>query len=145
MATVDDSALEKIITGRVEPYIYSFETNTLPNLLKVGDTYRPVEERLNEWRRYYKDLREVSRHKAVINDDVFFRDHSVHKYLRNNGVSQRPMNPSLQIYSREFFESIDESDVDSAVNDIATNYGVTNKYEYYSNLRERVEYHFGCK
>lgn len=142
MATVDDSALQKIITGRVEPYIYSFETNTLPNLLKVGDTYRPVEERLNEWRRYYKDLKEVSRHKAVINDDVFFRDHSVHKYLRNNGVTQTPLDHSLQIYSREFFESIDESDVNNAVRDIATNYGVTNKYEYYSSLRERVEYHF---
>ena len=77
MANIDDSTLYEIITGRVEPHIYSFETNTLPNMLKVGDTYRPVEERLNEWRRYYKDLTEVSRHKAVVGDDVFFRDHSV--------------------------------------------------------------------
>lgn len=142
MAHIDDSALQKIITGRVEPYIYSFETNTLPNLLKVGDTYRPVEERLNEWRRLYKDLAEVSRDKAVINDGVFFRDHSIHKYLRNNGITQVPINPSLQIHSREFFESIGKADVSNAVADVIANYGVSDKYEYYSNLKERVEYHF---
>lgn len=142
MAHIDDSALQEIITGRVEPYIYSFETNTLPNLLKVGDTYRPVEERLNEWRRFYKDLEEVSRHKAVINDGVFFRDHSVHRYLRDNGIAQVPIDPSLQIHSREFFESIGKADVSNAVADVIANYGISDQYEYYSNLKERVEYHF---
>lgn len=79
MTDFDDSALQEIITGRVEPHIYSFQTNTLPNLLKVGDSYRPVEERLNEWRKYYQDLTEVSRHKALVNDTIFFRDHAVHE------------------------------------------------------------------
>lgn len=42
--------LDKIIIGRVEPQIYAFTTETIPNYLKVGDTYRPIEMRLNEWR-----------------------------------------------------------------------------------------------
>ena len=142
MANIDDSALQEIITGRVEPYIYSFETNTLPNLLKVGDTYRPVEERLNEWRRHYKDLVEVSRHKAVVDGDIFFRDHSVHKYLQQKGVTQIPLDPTRQIYSREFFESIGPVDVSNAVADVIDNYGVSGKYEYYNNFKKRVEYHF---
>ena len=33
--------LDRIIIGRVEPHIYAFTTNTVPNYLKVGDTYRP--------------------------------------------------------------------------------------------------------
>src|SRR5690606_5126646 len=48
----------------------------------------------------------------------------------------------LQIYSREFFESIDGASVASAVSDVSANYEVTDQYEYYSNLKERVEYHF---
>lgn len=73
MPLFDDSKIVEIITGRVEPYIYTFETNTLPNYLKIGDTYRPVKERLNEWRQYYQDLREVSRHKALVVIKIFIR------------------------------------------------------------------------
>ncbi|TSC61535.1 MAG: Eco57I restriction endonuclease, partial [Parcubacteria group bacterium Athens0416_74] len=92
-----------MITGRVVPHIYSFLTNTLPNYLKVGDTYRPVDERLNEWRKYYKDLQEISRHKATINDEVFFRDHAVHAYLTRNGIAQVPFDASKNVHSKEFF------------------------------------------
>ena len=49
----DVTVLDEIIQGRVEPYIYAFSTNTFPNYLKVGDTYRSVTERLNEWKKYY--------------------------------------------------------------------------------------------
>lgn len=48
--------LDKIIIGRVEPHIYAFKTNTIPNYLKIGDTYRPVSQRLNEWRKYFPEL-----------------------------------------------------------------------------------------
>ena len=48
--------LDKIIVGIVEPHIYAFTTNTIPNYLKVGDTYRPVSVRLNEWKEVYKYL-----------------------------------------------------------------------------------------
>ena len=34
--------LDGILIGRVEPHIYAFTTNTVPNYLKIGDTYRPV-------------------------------------------------------------------------------------------------------
>ena len=46
----DLSILDSLITGRVEPHIYAFTTNTIPNYLKVGDTYRPVSKRLGEWK-----------------------------------------------------------------------------------------------
>ena len=42
--------LDKIIYGRINPHIYAFMTNTIPNYLKVGDTYRPVNVRIAEWR-----------------------------------------------------------------------------------------------
>ena len=139
MANIDDSTLYEIITGRVEPHIYSFETNTLPNMLKVGDTYRPVEERLNEWRRYYKDLTEVSRHKAVVGDDVFFRDHSVHKYFESNDIQRAQIDESKGIYSQEFFHDIGEPDVTIAVQDVVDNYGAPGKYAYYNHLKDRIE------
>ena len=43
---IDKTILDEIIIGRVEPHIYAFTTNTIPNYLKVGDTYRPVSVRL---------------------------------------------------------------------------------------------------
>ncbi len=142
MADFDDSALKEIITGRVEPHIYSFQTNTLPNLLKVGDSYRPVEERLNEWRKHYKDLTEVSRHKALVNDNVFFRDHSVHKYLEADGVVRIGIDKSHNIYSNEFFESISGEDVMIAVQDVISSYGIPGKYAYYDSLKDRIELHY---
>ena len=68
----DLSVLEHIIVGRVEPHIYAFTTNTIPNYLKVGDTYRPVNVRLNEWREYYPSLKKEYEEKAMVNEDVFF-------------------------------------------------------------------------
>lgn len=139
MSNIDDSALYEIITGRVEPYIYSFETNTLPNMLKVGDTYRPVEERLNEWRRHYKDLSEVSRHKAIVDGDIFFRDHSVHKYFEDKGIQRSPFDESKGIFSQEFFHDIGEPDVVEAVQDVVDSYGTPGKYAYYDHLKDKVE------
>ena len=45
---IDKTILDEIIIGRVEPHIYAFTTNTIPNYLKVGDTYRPVSVRLSK-------------------------------------------------------------------------------------------------
>jgi superfamily II DNA or RNA helicase len=142
MSTIDDSVIKQVVIGRVEPYIYSFETNTLPNLLKVGDSYRPVEERLNEWRRHYKDLSEVSRHKALVNDEVFFRDHSVHKYLENNGKTRIEIDKSSNVFSNEFFKDVDEHDVSLAVQDIIDSYDVPDKYTYYDSLKDKLEMHY---
>ncbi len=142
MSKIDTSELQKILIGRVVPHIYSFATNTLPNYLKVGDTYRPVEERLGEWRKHYKDLEEISRHKATINDEVFFRDYSVHKYLQQKGIVQVPLNLSKKVYSNEFFDGATKLNVLEAVNYIVKNYLKTDTYEYYNNAKERIEYHY---
>ena len=52
----DMSVLDNLLVGRVEPHIYAFTTNTIPNYLKVGDTYRPVSVRLDEWKLHYPEL-----------------------------------------------------------------------------------------
>ena len=72
--------VDKIIVGRVEPHIYAFETNTVPNYLKIGDTYRPVEDRLKEWRQHYEDLVKLYEHVARV-DEKYFRDFEVHKFV----------------------------------------------------------------
>jgi hypothetical protein len=48
---IDTSVIDGIIIGRVEPHIYAFSTNTVPNYLKIGDTYRPVSVREEEWKK----------------------------------------------------------------------------------------------
>ena len=45
---IDTTLLDKLIIGRVDPHISAFSTGTIPNYLKVGDTYRPVNVRLYE-------------------------------------------------------------------------------------------------
>lgn len=142
---IDTSELKKIIIGRVKPYIYSFVTNTLPNYLKVGDTYRPVEERLAEWKKHYIDLEEVYRHPATIKDEVFFRDHSVHKYLNQKGIEQVNLNAAKNIHSKEFFDGANKSDVAEAINDIVSKYNKTDSYQYYHNIKDRHEYHYERK
>ena len=76
----DTAILGELIVGRVEPRIYAFTTNTVPNYLKVGDTYRPVDARLDEWREHFPHLKREFDDSAKIGD-VFFRDYSVHVYL----------------------------------------------------------------
>ena len=76
----DTSVLGELIVGRVEPRIYAFTTNTVPNYLKVGDTYRPVDVRLDEWREHFPHLKREFDDSAKIGE-VFFRDYSVHVYL----------------------------------------------------------------
>lgn len=83
--------LNGLIVGRVEPHIYAFSTNTVPNYLKIGDTYRPVSVRLNEQRKHFPTLKEEYKEKATINDDIFFRDYAVHQYLENELGKKRLM------------------------------------------------------
>lgn len=126
--------LDGLIVGRVEPHIYAFSTDEVPNYLKVGDTYRPVAVRLNEWRSRFPTLREEYREKASIDGKVFFRDYSVHQYLRNE-LGKRGLEPEEtdeDHYSREFFRDTTPADVAEAVRDIREKYW--NKipvYKYY--------------
>lgn len=139
--------VDKIIIGRVEPHIYAFETNTVPNYLKIGDTYRPVEERLQEWRHYFGNLVKLYEKEARVGD-LYFRDHSVHDFVEHcKGRERLQPNtiPNLPYYSREFFHHATKSDIDEAIDDITTS-AIKNdgRYQFYSmqDGRIREDFHY---
>ena len=128
--------LENIIIGRVEPHIYAFTTGTVPNYLKVGDTYRPVSLRLNEWKEHFPDLEKKYEEIAKVNDNVYFRDYAVHQYLENDKSYTRLTKANLPngvYYSKEFFNNATEQDVAEAIEDINADYKNNNgKYQFYN-------------
>ena len=139
--------VDKIIIGRVEPHIYAFRTNTVPDYLKIGDTYRPVEVRLNEWRHYFKDLEKLYEHEARI-DERYFRDIEVHKFVQNEKHRSRITRekfPNLPYFSNEFFENAIPADIDEAIDDI-TDSATKNDghYQFYSmqDGRIREDFHY---
>ncbi|HEP5631100.1 TPA: DEAD/DEAH box helicase family protein, partial [Streptococcus pyogenes] len=139
--------LDRIIIGRVEPHIYAFTTNTVPNYLKVGDTYRPVSKRLNEWRVFFPELEKQYENKAVIDEETYFRDYAIHKYLENDLNKERLKQDDLKddiYYSKEFFKETEIEDIDNAIEDIKENYQAnSNKYEYYSSENRLPQtYHY---
>ena len=131
----DLSILDSLITGRVEPHIYAFTTNTIPNYLKVGDTYRPVSKRLSEWREYFPNLEQKFEGSAKITDDVYFRDFAVHYFLESEKqrIRLEPTDlPEGVYYSREFFREATVGDVEEAIADINDDYhSKTGRYHYY--------------
>ena len=131
----DLSTLDSLITGRVEPHIYAFTTNTIPNYLKVGDTYRPVSKRLSEWREYFPNLEQKFEGSARITDDVYFRDFAVHYFLEAEKHRIRLQETDLPegvYYSREFFREATVGDVKDAIADIHDDYASkSGKYHYY--------------
>ena len=137
---IDDAILATVIYGRIEPKIYAFETATIPNYLKVGDTFRTVEERLNEWRNAgFKDLSPVGDWSAEIEGkDVYFRDYAVHEYLEPNHERLTRDSFPDKPYSREFFKNASKADVEDAICDIITAFdnGGAN-YAYYG-IKERT-------
>lgn len=133
--TKAEPLISKYIIGRVLPHIYAFKTNSVPNALKVGDTYRPVSVRLNEWKKYYPNLQKQYEGKATVdNDTKFFRDYSVHDFLENDKRKKHLLLEEFpaEYYSREFFNNATVKEIESAIEDINKNYGKTNKYQYYS-------------
>ena len=131
----DLSILDSLITGRVEPHIYAFTTNTIPNYLKVGDTYRPVSKRLTEWKDHFPNLEKKFEGSAKISDDVYFRDFAVHSFLETekNRVRLEPTDlPGGVYYSREFFREATAGDVEEAIADINEDYRAkSGRYHYY--------------
>lgn len=143
----DLSLLDKIIIGRVEPHIYAFTTNTIPNYIKVGDTYRPVSIRLDEWRKYYPELEKKYDTKAMVSDDIFFRDYSVHQFLEHNLQKTRLKSSDIDesiYFSNEFFKDTSIVDIDEAINDIKKDFDENlMKYQFYNakdNLKVITEY-----
>ena len=134
VANIED--LDEIIIGRVEPHIYAFSTNTIPNYLKIGDTYRPVSIRLKEWKKYYPELIEQFQDSAKIDENTYFRDYSVHKYLEDNlkkkRLKQEDINNSIY-FSNEFFKNATKNDIENAIEDIKKDYSQSGeKYNYYN-------------
>lgn len=122
--------------GRVNPYIYAFSTETIPNYLKVGDTYRPVSVRLAEWRQYYPNLEQRYSHSAMLDSGNIFRDYAVHSYLEIDKGLHRLQPHELNgnvYYSKEFFKDAKPSDIDEAIDDIKNCETLrNNKYKLYT-------------
>lgn len=132
---IDTTILDNIIVGRVEPHIYAFSTETVPNYLKVGDTSRGVRVRLDEWRKIFPNLIPQYQHSAQIDDNTIFRDFAVHVFLELKGRDRlQPQTfKNLPYYSNEFFKDATTQDVDEAVADIIHNaQNKTGKYPLYS-------------
>ncbi len=114
--SLDTAVLENLIIGRVYPHIYAFSTNTVPKYWKVGDTVRPVEVRLSEWRKHYQDLtQEYSRAAKV--GDKFFRDYAIHGYLERELGKERLQREDMPVglyYSNEFFKDVNVENLEDA-------------------------------
>lgn len=138
--------IDEIIKGRVKPHIYAFTTNTVPNYLKIGDTYRSVSTRLKEWEKFFPNLEKQYENEAIIDKETYFRDYEIHKYLENDLKKKRlkPEDLADEIhYSREFFKNIETIDIDKAIEDIKNNYNDnTGKYEYYSLNNRLPQYYY---
>lgn len=138
---IDTSLIDNIIVGRVEPQIYAFSTETIPNYLKVGDTMRGVKVRLEEWRKIFPNLIPQYEHSAQIDDDTIFRDFAVHYFLEIERERQR-LKPDtfldLPYYSREFFKNATVIDVEDAIDDIIrSKIEQDGKYQFYNTSRLR--------
>ena len=131
---IENINLNSLIRGRVDPYIYAFETNTVPNFLKVGDTYRPVEVRLDEWRKFYSDLKKKYEHIAKVDDNTYFRDYSVHDFLIQNGfrrIEKDDIKSGIYL-SNEFFMNAKKENVEEAIKDIQKSFEKKdNRYAFY--------------
>jgi len=133
--TLDIEVLEEIIFGRVDPKIYAFMTETIPNYLKVGDTYRPLEIRLYEWRKYFPNLEKKFEAIAKVDEDTFFRDYAIHHFLLNDKNRPRLAPDDIKdipYYSKEFFKDATEDDLNDAIIDIKNCHDNNEtKYQFY--------------
>lgn len=136
LSKIDTTILDNIIVGRVEPYIYAFSTETVPNYLKVGDTSRSVRVRLDEWRKIFPNLIQQYEHSAQIDANTIFRDYAVHIFLEQEKGRERLLPHTIEnlpYYSREFFKDATAEDVDAAIKDILQNaLENSSKYPLYS-------------
>lgn len=133
---IDSALTDTIIIGRVEPQVYAFSTQTVPNYLKVGDTYRSVEQRLNEWKHYFPNLKKCFETIAKVSNDTYFRDYAIHYFLEHDLQKyrlQRGDIPNLPYYSQEFFKNTTVEELEMAIKDIKKDYDNNKgKYQFYN-------------
>lgn len=136
MQKIESNILENIIVGRIDPKIYAFFTKTVPNYLKVGDTYRGINIRLEEWKKYFPNLQKEYENSAKVDDNNFFRDYSVHSFLEKTLQKERLKEDTfkdLPYYSNEFFKQTSVKDVKNALVDIHKDFKENKgKYQFYS-------------
>lgn len=139
----DTKPVDEVIVGRVEPHIYAFLTTSVPRCLKVGDTYRPVPVRIAEWRKHFTidEEHDVWDWPAVLDDDIFFRDYSVHQYLQDSRhlirldpKTLKAIGKGKELYfSNEFFLDACKEHVEESIEDIKNDHAQTSgKYSFYS-------------
>jgi len=129
--TVTINEVENLIEVRSEPHIYVFSTNTIPNYVKVGDTFRPISTRLGEWQEIYKDLQRLfpninneAEALAKVNDDVYFRDYAIHTYLTNNNYRRLTKEELVAeigeniYFSNEFFKGVSVDVVKKGIQEV---------------------------
>ena len=106
-----------------------------------------MEQRLDEWRRYFKDLTKLYEHEARI-QELYFRDLSVHEFVEHRKGRKRLMAdtlPNLPYYSKEFFEHATTKDIDEAIEDITESAKKNDgRYQFYSmqDGRIREDFHY---
>lgn len=147
MQALDTSLLSGIIYGRVEPRIYAFTTQTVPNYLKVGDTYRPVTVRLKEWELHFPNLKQQFEAIAKVDGESYFRDLAIHAFFLQHGIERlKPEDLAPGIYySKEFFKNAHVSDIENAIKDIKEDYTKSSgQYQFYkfedSRIPEELHY-----
>lgn len=137
--------IEDIIEVRVEPYVYAFTTSAVPDALKIGETQRPVFKRLKEWETVYGDTSLFCSHSAVINQNLIFRDLTVHSYLERHGkphISEEDFPVGVK-YSREFFKNVSKNDLRNALISIHKSARHNDRqYPLYTPEKLKTEQHF---
>lgn len=116
---LDTSALH-IIKGRLEPHIYAFRIESFPPSYKIGDTFRGVDIRINEWRNIYSGLPLVHKQDwewSAMIEDRFFRDHAIHKFLEEEKGRKAMAQDDFGTnhYSSEFYLDTDIKEIEEAI------------------------------
>ena len=126
-----------VFVGRTNPNIYCFKTPNVPGCLKVGDTFRPVYVRMDEWKKVFGEEVDGFEHDdkwewSAVENNWVFRDYTVHKYLKDMKKQRlynkkqyskyfKPISEAYTLdttYSNEFFVDTTPEDVNQAVNNI---------------------------
>jgi len=133
----DTSIIDSLIEGRVEPHIYAFLTNSAPRSLKIGDTYRPVSKRLNEWKKHFPDLIKTFEASALIDENNIFRDLQIHQFLITEKKLRALNSSEIEgYYSKEFFRNATTEHIGEAIIDIKKSHEQNNgKYKLYTSER----------
>ncbi|MFA6797082.1 MAG: DEAD/DEAH box helicase family protein, partial [Bacilli bacterium] len=148
MSNINTDILDGLIIGRVDPQIYAFSTHTIPNYLKIGDTYRPIEIRLDEWRKYFPNLVKKFSDVAKVDEEIFFRDHAIHSFLESSGKTrlQKGDIDEFLYFSNEFFKDTEVKDVKEAIDDIKKSHLCNDgRYQFYRFEDSRIPVSFTWK